>query len=136
MGMKYYAVMDYGVIFTKTDLDFNKLKIALPDNADFADNNFDIENDLDLCDCFYDEKDCYHYAEYTGDAYLLSNDDAEVDLPSEFILGSTSHNPCFYEAKYKDYDELKQDLMDKFSKYLKDDFNWNERIIKFIGVVG
>jgi len=132
MASKEHAVLDYGVIFTKDDLDFEKVK-AVFDNVDFTDINFD--NDFELCMYFDSEEDCSHYSEFNGEAFLLNDQSEIVELPQEFVLGFTSHFPCFFKAQYKDYDDLKQDLVNKFGKFLKDDFPWDDRIVNLIGTV-
>lgn len=46
---QYYGVLDYGVVFTKDDLDFEKVKKAF-DNVDFTD--IDFEKNFELCEYF------------------------------------------------------------------------------------
>ena len=58
-----------------------------------------------------------------------------VELPGEFIIGLTNYFPELYKAHYNCYDEVKQELIGKFSKYLKDDFSWEDRIVELMGTI-
>jgi len=132
MASKEHAVLDYGVIFTKDDLDFEKVKAAF-NSIDFTDMNF--ENDFEVFEYFDCEEDCTYHSNFNGEAILLNDTSDYIKLPQEFVLGNTSHFPCFFKAQYKDYDDMKQDLVNKFGKFLKDDFPWNDRIVNLIGTV-
>lgn len=130
MSMRSYCVHEYGVIFEKCDLDFNKLK------EQFSDMEIN-EEEFELYEYFDTAIDCSYYgSDFEGEATPLKEDNNnDIIIPSEFVLGYVPHFPSFYKAYYKDYEELKADIITNFSIYLKDDFDWDNRIVNLIGTM-
>ena len=130
MSMRSYCVFEYGVIFYKCDLDFNKVKEQFP----YIEIN---EEEFELYDYFENAIDCSYYgSDFEGEAILLQEDNNNnIIITSDFILGYVPHFPSFYKAYYKDYEELKADIITNFSIYLKNDFDWDNRIVNLIGTI-
>lgn len=115
MSMKHYAVRDYGVLINEEELSKKYF--------DVYENNNEIE-------------DLYLYCDFNGEAIMLNSCDFDSFIPNElFFFGSAERVPGIFTKAYNDYSELKTELKNKYSKFVNEDFPWDNRIVELYGTI-
>jgi hypothetical protein len=85
------------------------------------------------------------YSDFEGEAYKLSSDsdnnswdEIDENLWNEsFLFGCLEHGPSIYKHKahYTSYDQIKQELISTYGKFVIKDFPWENRIVKLSGTI-
>ncbi|MCL2797628.1 MAG: hypothetical protein FWD58_06205 [Firmicutes bacterium] len=111
--MTSYAVHDYGVLIFDEDL-----------KPEFLEQ-YEEESDIGL----------HSYSEFQGEAYTINEDVFEDLWPEDFFFGAAKRQPMMFKTAYSSFAELKVELSNAFGKFVKDDFNWEARIVELLGTV-
>ena len=119
MAMRTYPCTDYGLYVTEDDLNIYAEK-----------NNLTLDCDLilDIGGNFYSDADGECKA-------LLDYDDIEINSDMEFGILPLERSPILCEKAYESYESAIEELKANFGEYLPDGFDYERRLVVFIGTV-
>lgn len=133
MGMREYAIDDYGLI-----LDGETMKlIASKVFDDFVDND---EEFGDWGYELYDKGICEYIVDFAGEAQALTDDgvytwggEYETYSCDSICYVPTSKYPTLFKRAYNNMEEIVEEFKSKLDKYLPEDFNYRNRIRHICG---
>ena len=121
MAMQTYACTDYGLYVTEDDLSVYAEKNNLKPDYDLI---------LDIGGNFYSGAD--------GECKTLKNgfnSTIDIDSDMEFGILPLERSPSLCEKAYESCEEAIQELKTNFGEYLPDDFDYEQRLVMFVGTV-
>lgn len=115
MSMREYAVRDYGVLIYEEDLLEEYLE-------EYENNGY-----IDVLE---------NYSDFEGEMMFLDPSRPHTYSPGEyFFFGQSERFPSMFSRAYNNYEELKTELKDNYSKFVKEDFPWDDRIVELNGTI-
>ncbi len=130
MGMRDYAVDDYGLVLDKESM---KMILARLDIEP-------LDEDADIGYILYDEGVCEYISEFTGEAQII-NDDGYFDWGNEReVYGDDSiayvplaKYPTLFKRVYNNMEEIIDEFKSKIGEYVPEDFDYRSRICHICG---
>lgn len=134
MGMRDYAVNDYGLI-----LDEHMMKIIASQYCkEYTEKDYD-EDPWSFHDEMYADGIVDYIGDFSGETIYI-NDDGSDDWVHANVYNSvclyfipTSKIGTLFCAAYKNMDEITEEFKTKVGKYFTEDFNYRECIRHIIG---
>ena len=129
MGMKEYAINDYGFILDKEVIEL----IASKAFDDFSNDDNTLPDWVDLGYELYEKGICEYVSEFTGELQELT-DTGEWNGNSKYCNCETifyvplSKYPALFKAAYKSMKEAVNELRSKLSNYLPATFDYRSRV--------
>jgi hypothetical protein len=117
MGMRTYAVDDYGLYVTKKDF---KLYAEM--------------NDWDVREMLHEIGNSYGGAE--GECFLIMKDERDTfDPVGSFAILPVGKYPSLFTQVYENKEAAVTELKEKYAEYLPADFDYEGKFVHFVGTI-
>ena len=116
MGMRTYAVSDYGLYVTAADFE----KYAEAHDTDAFDLLTEVGN---------------YYGDAEAECFLILEEDESFDCNDSFSILSLSKFPTLFEQAYENKDAALKELKENYGEYLPDDFDYEGKFVRIAGTV-
>ena len=115
MGMRTYAVTNYGLYVTEEDF------------KEYAEKNDWDENEM-----LFEIGNGYSDAE--GECFLIMKDENEtLEIDETFSILPISRYPSLFAQAYENKEEALTELREKYAEYLPADFDYEGRFVHYVG---
>ena len=116
MSMRTYAVLDYGLYVTTADIEAYAEKHEL----DAFDLLIDIGN---------------YYGDAEGECMLYLDEEKSFNCDDSFAILSLERFPKLFVQAYENKEAALCELKEKYAQYLPDDFDYEDKLVRFAGTV-
>lgn len=116
MGMRTYAVSDYGLYVIAEDFE-----------------NYAETHDMDAFDLLTEVGN--HYGDAEAECVLLLNEDESFECNESFAILSLSKFPTLFEQAYESKDAALNELKENYGEYLPCDFDYEGKFVRVVGAV-
>lgn len=134
MGMRDYAVNDYGLLMTADML----MSIASKVCDDYNENDY-LDDPWAFNDMLYEKGIVDYISEFTGESMEILDegqttwDSGETWQCDNIWYISASNYPSLFKKAYENIDEMVQEFKEKLGEYLTDDFDYRKQIRHIVG---
>lgn len=136
MSMQYYAIDDYGLVFSENDM-----KYLVSHYCDDYDEEEFKRFPYDYYDCIVDMLGLICNADFNGEITPINDDGFDEwnlsrPLTDETIYYLTFMKyPRLLSAVYNSIDEVVEEMKKKLSKYLPADFDYRGKLYHIVGTI-
>lgn len=134
MGMRYYAVNDYGLVMTREMLK----TICSKYYREYTEEKYN-DDEYSFNDALYEEGVIEYISGFTGEAMVIDdngNDDynsSEAYNDDTIYYVPTQNYGTLFKTAYANMEELESEFRNKFNKYFPDDFDYRKHICHIVG---
>lgn len=130
MGMRYYGVDDYGMLFDKEAMEIVVKALGCYEDCDDMD---DMMWELEYAGI------CEYISDFSGESVPLYDsgigmwNDTENYFGDPICFFPLSNKPSLFKQAYNGMDDVIAEIKDKIGKYLPEDFDYRSRIRRITG---
>jgi len=114
--MKTYAISDYGLYVTETDLEAYAKSIG----CDAYELLLETGN---------------HYGGADGECYHLMKNEESFNCDDSFSIFPLENYPSLFKQAYECAEAAMKELKSNYSHFLRDDFDYNNKFVRLVGTV-
>ena len=134
MGMRDYAINDYGLVMTREMLK----TICSKYYREYTEEKYN-DDEYSFNDALYEEGIVEYISGFTGEAMVIDDNGSDDYNSSEAYNDDTiyyvpnQNYGTLFKAAYANMEELESEFRNKFNKYFPDDFDYRKHICHIVG---